>query len=226
MRPMPRLSGHSSTAVRLVLSLAALVAVLCAATAVARAPLIENGGFESGDLSGWKTSFSLEGAWIPYQGHPDPPMGGSMFGPFPKPQRGEWAAWSDQIDQSTMILYQDFKVPKHAKLQFLTWYQAYADFATPHDLNGDTDNPATHPNEQYRVDLIKPGADIRSLDKSDVLMNLFRTRVGDPPEMRPQKISKSLADLAGQKVRLRFAVTVNEDVLAAGIDGIKVKTSH
>ena len=81
-------------------------------------------------------------------------------------------------------------------------------------------------NQQYRVDLMDPKAPIKSVDKGDILKNLFWTKAGDPPDQKPEKIETSLRKFAGEKVRLRFAVSVNVNVLLAGVDGVKVKTEH
>ena len=197
----------------------ALAAMLSVGAAVASAPVITNGGFETNDFTGWNVNNQDQGGWFTYKGHPLPPKAGE----FPAPPRGKYAAFSDQGSSSTMILSQVFKVPPKATLQFLTYYQNTADnFATPADLDAEDD---MFDNQQYRVDLMDPKAPIKSVDKGDILKTLFRTKAGDPLDQKPEKITTSLKKFAGEKVRLRFAVSVNENVLLAGVDAVKVKTA-
>ena len=120
----------------------ALAATLSVGAAVASAPVITNGGFETNDFTGWKVNNQQEGRWFTYKGHPSPPK--SVVGPSPAPPRGKYAAFSDQAMESTMILSQVFKVPPKATLQFLTYYQNSAgDFATPPDLDAEGEWPTT-----------------------------------------------------------------------------------
>jgi hypothetical protein len=203
-------------------ALVAVAAMLCASAAIAAAPVVENGGFETQDLSGWKVRNSAAFKWEAYTGDTLPETGD----PFPAPPRGDWAAAAEQEFISQGFLYQDLKLPKHAKeLKLITYYASADPFATPHDLNATADDPDTHPNQQYRVDLVKPNAPIKSLDSGDVIKNLFRTRVDDAPFIDPTPVSIDVTHWAGKTVRLRFAVADNEGPLEVGIDGVKVKTS-
>jgi hypothetical protein len=214
--------------VRAAFGLAVLAVALFAGTAIAAAPVIENGGFETGSLKGWKTSNSSAGIWTVYSGNsvgsplPPPPKRGT--GPtmsVHKPPRGKYAAISTEGDPSTTILYQDFTVPKHATLKLIAYYKSRAAMTTGPGLDAETDSD---PNQQFRIDLMKPSAGLRSVDPADIFKNVFRTRTGDPEKVDPTKLEVGLGKLAGKKVRLRVAQTDNQNVLAASVDGVKVKT--
>ncbi len=196
----------------------AVSAAVLAGAAVASAPVIKNGGFETGDFTGWAantdTGFAL---WQVYT-DADPGL--------PPPPRGGHAATESQGGPATPILSQGFKVPKHAKLTLISGYHNLAPgFATPHDLNARADANHGIDNQQYRIDLIRAHARLHSVDNSDVLKNLFRTKVGDPQTMHPKAISADLAKFDGQSVKLRFAVAANQGGLQIEVDGVKVKTS-
>jgi hypothetical protein len=206
---------------RLAIGPALAIAAFFAATATAAAPVIQNGGFETGDFTGWKLHDTSNGAWQVYSGNP---AAHAAIGPkgstaFPAPPRGTYAAYTSEGGPSTLILTQKFTVPKNAKIKFWTYYISGAQFVAPDDLNAVDD---AYPNQQYRVDLMKPSAPLRSLDSSDIRMNLFRTKHSSPTSMDPTKIVASLESLAGKKVVLRFAVADNQEILYAGVDGVKV----
>jgi hypothetical protein len=193
---------------------------LAVGVARAAAPVVENGGFETQDLSGWKVRNSAAFKWEVYTGDTLP----TDSTPFPPPPRGDWAAAAEQGFISQGFLYQNLKLPDRAQeLKFITYYESSNSFATPHDFNATADD---HDNQQYRVDLVRPHAPIKSLDSGDVIKNLFRTRVGDPPTLDPTLVTTDVTQWAGKTVRLRFAVADNKGPLAVGIDAVKVKLSH
>ncbi len=204
-------------------------AVMLAGAAAASAPVIENGGFETGSLKSWKTSDSPDGGgvWSVYSGssigiQPLPAKRGTTATAVHKPPRGKYAAIATETGPSTTILYQDFTVPKHATLKLFAYYKSEAPMTTRSDLDAEDDLKA---NQQYRIDLMKPGADLRSVDSADIVKKIFHTKTGDPRKVNPTKLEVGLGKLAGQKVRLRVAQTDNQAPLFAAVDGVKVKTS-
>jgi opacity protein-like surface antigen len=209
-----------SLVIRSTVFLAVAVSAIAASTAVAAAPVVQNGGFETGDLTNWTVKQSGAFHWDAYTGNTLPGSGDGFF----SPPRGDWAAVAQQEFISQGFLYQDLKLPRNATaLKFITYYEnGGSEFATPHDLKATADQD---PNQQYRVDLIRPKAKISSLDSGDLLKNLFRTKVGDPQELDPTVITADVSKLAGRSVRLRFAVADNQGALDAAVDGVKVKTS-
>jgi hypothetical protein len=95
--------------------------------------------------------------------------------------------------------------------------------ATP---SPETLDPNSATNAQYRIDVMKPGAAITSVDPADILLNVFQTKTGDPTNLPPEKITADLTPFAGQTVRLRFAESDNNGVLNASTDDVQVKLVH
>ena len=77
------------------------------------------------------------------------------------------------------------------------------------------------PNQQFRIDVVGLSAPIDSLAEGDVLVNVFRTRAGDPDRLAPTAVSVDLSRWAGQTVRIRLAGTDNRGPLRAGVDDIR-----
>ena len=78
------------------------------------------------------------------------------------------------------------------------------------------------PNQQYRVDLIKPSAPIDSVAAGNVLRNLFQTQPGDPNPKGYTLIATDISAFAGQTVRLRFAEVDNQGFFNAAVDNVGI----
>jgi hypothetical protein len=81
------------------------------------------------------------------------------------------------------------------------------------------------PNQQYRVDVMKPTAPVNSLNPADILATVFATKVGDSETMSPTQFSVDLTPFAGQTVRLRFANVDNEYFFNAGVDAVSITST-
>lgn len=207
--------------------LAGAVAVFAiSAIAVAGPP---NGGFERGSLKGWKKKGNSQGKWIVYQNGDGPPL--RRGAPFPKPPQGKYAAIVDQGGPGARFLHRKLKLKRghKIKLSFFVFYRNWAPrFWTPKTFKAGSVGIARggiseDPNQQYRIDLMKPGAPLRSLKKKHIVKTLFRTKVGDPNVLAPKKRSFNLTKFAGRTLRLRFAEVDNQEVLNAGVDAVKLK---
>jgi hypothetical protein len=199
------------------LALAIAAASLLAAPGVASAAIVTNGGFETGNLSGWQQlQDSPFGTWEVYTGNLTPAFGR----PVPIPPEGTHAAITEQSNESLQILYQDVTLPRagsEIQLSLFAYYTAYAPITSPENLD-----PGLPPNEQYRIDVMKPSAALDSVSSGDILATAFRTLSGDPTSLGPTLKTADLSAFAGQTVRIRLAVVVTEDVLNAGADAIGV----
>jgi hypothetical protein len=200
------------------------VAVVSAAAVVlllpggARGATVVNGNFETGNLSSWTVvnSGSASGNWFAYSGTTSPVSAFTVAAP---PQ-GTFAATTDQTGPGSHILYRDIALEAGAThtLTFTLYYaNRAAAFSTPASLS-----ESVVPNQQYRVDLVKPSAPITSVAASDVLANLFQTKVGDPLILAPKAITADLTPYAGQTIRLRFAEVDNQSFFHAAVDDVKV----
>lgn len=205
----------------------AIVAVALASLApgTARAEQIVDGGFESGDFTGWEGWWATgAGDWYTYEGTEPPiPHERGAVAVQPPPQ-GKFAAIADQLNPETQVLFQDLQLePGTAyKLSLLAYYDSYSALTTPspNTLSVDEEVLGPKPNQQFRIDVMEPDSAPDSVNPADILLNLFHTRNGGPRRMEPTRFVGDLGPFAGQAVRLRIAVAVTEEVLSAGVDAI------
>jgi hypothetical protein len=197
--------------------------VTSATGGISAAADVRNGGFETGDFSGWSRAnrrFGDEiGNWRVYEGTTSPL---SEF-IIAAPPQGIFAATTDQSGPGTHLLFRKItlKPGMEHKLSFFLYYNNRAeDFSTPKTLDFEGE-----PNQQYRVDILKREADFFTMNSNALLANVFRTRVGDPLTLGPTFMTFNLTPFAGQTVRLRFAEVDNEDNFLASVDRVKVKST-
>lgn len=208
----------------------ALLAVLMlAALAPSAAPAatIVNGGFESGDFSGWETRRSTGfGKWYVREGTEPPIQHERGAVSIQPPPQGRFAAITDQANPDSLLLFQDIRLEPGSKykLGLLAYYDSYAALAvpSPETLSVDEEALGPQPNQQLRIDVIRPEAPPETVNPGDVLLELFRTRAGGARRMGPTRLVGDLAPFAGQTVRLRIAVAATEEVLSAGIDAVEL----
>lgn len=198
-----------------------IVAVaLLAAPSGAGAAIVNNGDFETGSLSGWQVQTSdPDAGWFAYTGTTSPVSDLSI----PAPPQGNHAAISDENGAGLHVLYQDVTLPAAGsvtQLSLLAYYESAAPISSPDSLD-----EAVFPNQQYRIDVIKPSAPIDSVASSDVLRTVFRTLAGDPQSLGPTQKTADLSAFAGQTVRLRFAEVDNQLFFNAGADAVSVTSN-
>jgi hypothetical protein len=201
--------------------IAASAVALCIWPATAGAATVVNGTFETGNLDGWTpyNETGSSGTWTAYTGTTSPFSGY----PIPAPPQGTYAAIADENSESSEILYQDIKLGRHQRhiLSLYVYYNAYAPIAAPLSLS------FTYPgsNEQYRVDVMKPAAAVTSVASSDILKTVFATPSGAPESMSPKVVTANLSSLAGQTVRLRFAMVARDFYMQAGTDEVMITST-
>jgi len=226
-------------ALRLYSLVLALFAVALALPAVAGAANVVNGNFETGNLEGWHAhSATGFGDWFAYTGT-DAPISGEVKEGGSKatrppykvaaPPQGKYAAIADQLDPDTLVLYQDIALAPDAKhqLSLQAFYSSNKPLAvpTPDTLSTDPAVIGSQPNQQFRIDLMKPEAPLESIEPGDILRTIFSTAVGDPAAMPPRRITANLTPFAGQTVRLRVAVAAGKEALNGGIDEVSVAST-
>jgi len=202
---------------------AAIASLALLAPGVAGAATVVNGDFESGTLNGWQLQNSSPwGSWYAYSGTKSPQNPG-IQPPVPAPPAGNFAAITDQNNPGSHILYQDIAVEpgNTQQLTMLLYYDSEGPLETPEPSTLSTEVIGV-PNQQYRVDLVRPSAPIESVDAADILAPIFGTKTGDPEIQAPFTRTIDLAPFAGQTVRLRFAEADNGGPLRAGVDSIAV----
>jgi D-alanyl-D-alanine carboxypeptidase len=178
--------------------------------------------FESGSIADWRAVSSGSGRWFVFsdgQKPPDPAQTDPNI-PFnvPDPRQGKFAVVTDMNGPGTRILYRDLRLEGRSSLQAIVFYANSAPFSSPATLAHDT----REPNQQFRIDLIRPSAPIDSVAKEDVLVSLVRTSPYDLPGIQPAHMSVDVSQWAGQTVRLRLAVTDNRGPLRVTVDNIRL----
>lgn len=210
---------------RLIPAVVAALACLLWAPAGASAATVANGSFESGTLSGWSvyraTTF---GNWFAYKGTSEAIANKRGKQPIQTPPQGSYAAIADQLQADTLILSQDVALEPGAThfLSLLAYYTSYAPIAAPDTLSVDEAQLGGQANQQFRIDVMRAGSPLESLDPVDVLATVFRTQPGAAEKMGPTQRTADLSAFAGQTVRLRIAVAASEEVLAAGVDSVAI----
>lgn len=197
--------------------LCALVTCHALLSSVYADPLIVNGDFETGDLTGWTELHETdEGEWSVYSGTTTP----ISHHPIDPPPQGNFAAVGDQSDPASMLLYQDVVLPvgKILTLEFIYYYTNYNNaFFAPDSLHR-----ADSPNQQARVDVMKPVADPYSVAPEDILANIVHTLPGDPLTLPPTTAQFDLTPFAGQTVRIRFAIVDTQFFFNFAIDAVQI----
>jgi hypothetical protein len=208
----------SSNKLRLGLSLLAIAAgAVLPGASVASAAAINNGSFETGDLSGWLThNESGAGDWFVESADEAEGEG------WPPPQ-GNFFAKTFEVGEDTPILYQDVSLEAGYthRLSMTLYYGSEGEIIVPEPNTLASDHSAPD-NQQFRVDVIKPSAPIQSLAPGDILATVFANHTGDPQFMEPEKFSVDLTPFAGQTVRLRLANAVQDAPFSAAADAVSI----
>lgn len=213
--------------------------------------LVTNGTFdnpdltgESGTLVGWQT-FAETGSHGQWAGQTDSlsPLG--QVAVLPPPQ-GQYAAMLDEADlalgraqkvsdyEGMHILYQDITIPATATQVTLS-FALYINNTDTRNRVGYTDplvtpaldyfptvSPRT-PNQQVRVDIMDPQAQLTSVG-AGILRGVFITTPTTPRTFGYQTFTVDLTGFAGRTVRLRFASVNNQGKLIVGVDNVQVQT--
>jgi hypothetical protein len=193
----------------------------CSVASLAHAGAVVNGGFEAG-LSSWTTVNQIGGDGTFFiQSGTASPLNGT---PVPAPPGGAFAAMSDSQGPGTHILYQNVTVAApvpSALLVFDVFVGNRANaFFTPNTLDFST----SALNQQARVDILLGSADPFSVLPADVLINAFRTSVGDPLVSGYTHYSVDVTSVINAHLNtplmIRFAETDNVFTFQLGVDNV------
>jgi hypothetical protein len=177
---------------------------------------VVNGGFETGDFTGWTVVNGGASEFVV--------MSGTLIGHFTvlSPPAGTYAAMTLEESPGFSILYQDIAVPAGGSTNFSAtiYLENFADTW----VNGPGLSYTGGPNQQFRVDIMNPAAAVDDVG-TGVLLNVFQTQPGDPLTLGYTQIQADLTPFTGQTVRIRFAEAVNEEELLAGVDQVSATTT-
>jgi uncharacterized repeat protein (TIGR01451 family) len=140
-----------------------------------------NGGFETGDFTGWAMVNGGYGAWVINDGtlDPDGPEGTNT------PLSGKFNAMVAQIGGGQHLVYQDVFIPPDALTAEWRWSDRIRNYT-----------PYFAPNQVFRVE-------VRDTNHA-VLATAFTTQPGDPPLTDWQQRRFDLTPFRGRVVRLAF----------------------
>jgi hypothetical protein len=204
---------------------AALATVGATSVALAAPVPVPNGGFEEGSFENWETFERGGGDWGLY--------GVLRQGPGPKvppPPEGNFGALLTQGAPGLNILHRVVKLePGADKIRFELYYDNSGNpFVSPkHFRFGGGEGPLARrggaPNQQLRVDLMKPKAKIKALRDKDVLATLLRTRPGDPKvrPYEPLRANLKRLGIKAKRVRLRIAEVDNVGNFTVAVDDLR-----
>ena len=194
-----------------------------------------NWDFETGDLTGWKTLTSTTSQywadWVIYEEGQDAPaarnevaQGGLGFPAFslPDPPQGRFAATTDGNGPHFTILYRDIFVEGPSALTATIFYDSNWPISAPDHFRSGS-SPGAPSNQQYRIDLVVPSAQVYTIADEEILATVFRTADGDPTTLEPTRISFDLSPWEGQTVRLRFVQVANQGPIFSGVDDVRVE---
>ncbi len=161
--------------------------------------LITNGGFETGDFTGWVKMASPNGDFIINDGTVDPP---STDGPLP-PYAGKESALAEHSGPGSHSIYQQLSIPAEAVGATLSWAHRLRNFYT-----------AWTPFQEFRVEIQDTSG--------DVLAVAFATQPGDPLMGDWATNSFDLGNLIGQTIRVAYIVNPGGFHLDVHLDSVSV----
>ena len=148
---------------------------------------IQNGGFETGDFTGWSVANTGSGAWAINDGTLIPPGPGGALAPI----SGNFDAVSIQGGGGTRIVSQCFVVPPNVQAAVLGWTDRIRNHA----------GVFSDPNQEWRVWILD--------ENQTPLFEVFSTNPGDPliqvgPNGRAFDLTAALQALEGQSICVSF----------------------
>ena len=161
--------------------------------------LVRNGGFETGDLTGWGVRTIGLGGFTINDGKLDPQ---SFDGPSP-PFEGDFSVITDQTGGGHHVLYQDIFVPPDARNATLRWMDKIRNHSTQYDFN-----------QFFRVE-IRNTAD-------EVLQVLFTTEPGFPLTNNWTARTFDMGKFRGRTVRLAFVEEDHQGYFNIHLDNVSL----
>jgi cysteine-rich repeat protein len=200
------------------------VALAWASQAARGIELITNGGFETGDFTGWMVTDLAGGSGSTFIDDADgftPFSGNSTVGPA----AGLFYAVSDQGGPGTHVLSQSFTVPANASSATLSFNMFVNDWSNVGPIDQGLDHNL-FPNQHSRVDIMSAAAGAFDTG-AGVLANLFLgVDAGfDPNPYTPYVFDITSVVAGGGTFVIRFAESENQFFLNLGVDNVSIDVS-
>lgn len=198
---------------------------LAVATPLRAAPLLTNGGFETGTFAGWTTSVQSGSSGnlfvVLNNGGPSPL---SNYQYALNPIGGNYFAMTDQFEPGSYALTQSFTADGvgavSVSFQLFASNAAGASSSTPPNRDF-----LVSPNQNVVVDILSSGADPFTSNAADIVASLYGPATGGSGLEPWTTYSFDLGVLAAGTYLFRFAETDNQTFLRAGIDNVDVSIS-
>lgn len=183
------------------------------------ASLLTNGGFETGDFSGWSVTTQGNGNWFVNTGNLSPlntdPVAGVAAGVF--------YAVTDQTRPGAYSLTQTFTVPQttaYVELSFQMFVDNYASRSITPTLSPD----AGMPNQYARVDLLTVGASADTTLATSIVATFYAGSDAGNASNPYGYYRFNLSSLVtpGETYQLRFATVANQGILHQGVDAVTI----
>jgi len=169
--------------------------------------LITNGGFETGDFTGWTRTATGDGTWNINDGNFDPrgPTGTNS------PISGSFDAVADQTTIGKRTLSQTFTVPSNIETAVISWKDRI--------FNDASSFPFIDPIQEVRVQLVK--------SDGTLLSKIFSPEPADPsiqvgPNSRSFDITTLLQSLEGQSIKLIIEEESDKGFLNYYVDDVSI----
>lgn len=170
---------------------------------VGNGELLENGGFETGQLGPWKSEGTGGGRFSVNDGSLDPDGPGGAVAPF----AGKFSVVSEESAPGRITLYQIVAIPPGLLGAQLRWRDRIFNYAGLFDDHL----------QSFRVEA--------QSEQGDTLATLFRTRDGDSVASDWTQREVDLGDFQGKRVRVAFVVDVTLGYLNVHLDDIELNLS-
>ena len=184
--------------------------------------LLTNGGFETGDLTGWTYAPlpSAAGTISVIDSDVAPLSGFSIAGP----SEGTWYALADQDENFAAVIFQDFTVPDGDEEVVLTFDMFVLNSVGNTAVDaGFIGYSGLEDNQHVRVDVLPATAGTFDTTDPDI-DNVYRDVDGDTPILPYIPYEFELTLTAGETYRLRFAESSNMGSMNMGVDNVSVRS--
>jgi hypothetical protein len=162
--------------------------------------ILANGGFETGDLSGWVQDNSGDGSFVINDGLFDP---AGPENPSP-PLEGKFSITTQQGAPGRLVLFQDVTLPAGALSAVLSWHDHIRNHASLY----------VEPDQQFRVE-------IRTTD-NQLLTTAFTTSADLPLLNDWAQRTFDLASYIGKTIRIAFIVQATYGYFNVSLDAVSL----